>query len=496
MSRHSARAARRLPVLVLVPAALIAGGLADRAGGPARLSGSAAVQPVPVAAPIAAYSSSWFCAGAADSFESSPADAPSGHVVVYDLTGRPETATVQIVTTAGAPVTDLVSVPAHGSAVVGETVSGGAAWAGAVVDVDGSSAVEEVLTGLLGTVVGQCATSGSPDWYLPSGQTRVNADETVLLLNPFPTASIVDLSFTTNAGQEQPQDFESVEVPSEQLVAIDLGSHLRRRSAIATTVHARSGRIVAWSEEVVTPPTNGESILGTPAASAPLADPAAPISGVVLALGAPSTGTSWEWPDGLAGNGVDEQYLVYNPGAQTADVSLAIGLSEGAAEPFSLTVGPGQVVPVVSEESPRIPAGSPHSALLTSTNGVPVVATRTVVADDPDAQYIGTGAILGERVPAVDWVVPFSATDSNHRGQVVIVNAGQQPALVTVTRAGASPVTETVAPGHRASVPVGSTTAGTVSLHSNSPVYVEYDLFADGGNAGYSIGSAIPLAGS
>ena len=68
----------------------------------------------------------------------------------------------------------------------------------------------------------------------------------------------MDLSFTTNEGVERPQQFQGLVVPADGLVAVNLGDHLRRRQFIATTVTARSGRLVAWKTDVVTPPRSGE----------------------------------------------------------------------------------------------------------------------------------------------------------------------------------------------------------------------------------------------
>jgi hypothetical protein len=493
MSSHAPERTRRWPVLVLVPAAILAAGLADRTAPPTAPRGPRAVQPAPVAAPLDAYSSSWFCGGAADSAASSTTGAPTGSVVVYNPTSRIETATVRVFSTSGNPVAHQVAVPPTGTTSVAENVAGGPAWTGAEVEVDGSSVVEEVLDGPMGRVIGQCATSGSPQWYFPNGQTLVNADETILLMNPFPSlTSVVDMSFTTENGQEQPQAFESISVGPGQLVAVDLRSHLRRRSAIAVSVKARVGRIVAWSEEVVSKPTAGQAIVGTPAASAPLADPASPVPGVTLSLGAPSTGRTWTWPDGLSGPGMDEEYLVYNPGSMSATVSLAVGLAQGSAEPFSLTVGPGQVVPIVSRQETRIPDGAPHTAVLTSTNGVPVVGLRTETADSASAQLLGIGALTGERLPASEWIVPATAADASHHGQVIVFNPADGP--VSVTLGGATASTETVAAHGRSAVAV--TKSGPLTVSASGPVYVEYDLYGVGTTPGYCITSAVPIAGS
>ena len=94
-----------------------------------------------------------------------------------------------------------------------------------------------------------CATSGSARWYFTYGQTLVNAGEEISLLNPYPADSVVDLSFTTDQGVEFPVGFQGIVVPAGGLVSVNIGDHLRRRQQIATTVIARTGRVVAWEFE-------------------------------------------------------------------------------------------------------------------------------------------------------------------------------------------------------------------------------------------------------
>lgn len=510
MSKHSARSARaarsgragrpghsvrRAPVLLFIGGALVIGGLADRAGSAhsAPAAGTASVQPVPVAAPVGAYSSSWFCAGATGD----RGGVAPGQVLVANSGTAPVTGEVTLVGTAGGPRSVPLTVAPHATASVAETAGAPSPWVGAIVDVDGGGvAVSQAVGGPLGMSVSPCATSGSQHWYFPTGQTRVNADEILLMLNPYPTASIVDLSFSTDQGIEAPQDYQGLDIPPNGLVAVPLRSHLRRRASIAATVSARTGNVVAWETQIVAPPAKGAVLAGTPAANAPLADPAAPDAGVAVTLGAPSAATSWAWPNGLSGAGLDEQYVIYNPGPNTASVRLALGLAHGSAEPFDLTVGPFQAVPIVSEQQARIPGGLPHTATVVSTNGVPVVATRTVAAAGVavgGVTYAGIGQMLGERLAAPDWLVVPAASDSHHVGSLIIENPGSGPVRVQVTGLPTGTTTVPVAAGGHAAVAVPPGSNGPVAVTAPAPLYVEYDVYGSAGTPGYSISSAVPF---
>ena len=486
---------RRVPLLVLIAGLLIVGGLVDRTGG-ARVTPALtaqAVQPVPVAAPAAALSSSWFCAGATDS-GSNPA---AGHIAIANEGSATVTATVDVVGSNGSSADQTVSVAPGAVTSVAETFPSGAPWTGAIIDAEGGMvAVSQVDDSALGRAVSPCATSGSRHWYLPAGQTRVNVSDTILLLNPYPTDSIVDMAFATDQGSESPQEFQSIDVPADGLVAENLGDHLRRRQSIATTVTARTGNVVAWETEIVGPPPANAPLVGTPAANAATADPASPDPGLAVTLGAPSTGTSWTFPDGLSGNGIDEQYLVYNPGPRSAAVRLSVGLEQGSAEPFQITVAPYSESSIVADKAARIPGGVPHTATLVSTNGVPVVAARTVAATKVATGSVlrsGIGTLIGERLAALRWVVPVTATTAGHLGQVVVANPGLQPVTVTVAD-GNRRQSLTVPGGGRAAVGVPSEADQPVTVEGPAPVYVEYDLFGSGSTPGFSLATAVPLS--
>jgi hypothetical protein len=502
--RPSGRPGRlaRTPIVAVLAAALVVGGLIDRAPGPARLPVPPAVQPVPVAAPAQALSSSWFCAGATDSHSgASHGRGPAaGSVVIANSGLGPATGIVTLVPSRGTPVRVAVSVPPDTRILVAEDVPRGAPWIGAIVDIDaGAVAVEQQVAGSLGRASAPCATAGSAQWYFATGATRINASVVLSVLNPYPTDAVVDLSFTTDQGIEQPQEFQGVVVPPDGLVSINLGDHLRRRQAIATSITARSGRLVAWKTDVVTPPSSRETVLGTPAASRPLADPAAPVPGVNLTLGSPDTGTRWTWADGIDGNGEDERYVIYNPGPHPADLSFSVDLDQGVAEPFALTVGPDQVTTLVSRQEVRIPQGVGHSAVLVSLNGVGVVAVRTFTGTSPSVRS-GLGELPGGRVAALRWLLAPGRSDPNHDGWVIVYNPGPVAARAVLEGLSAQAQVPLLA----VAVPAGRRTAIHLNelrpvldeplvLSASAPVYVESDSYGQRGTPGISLSFGVPL---
>jgi hypothetical protein len=500
--RRQGGAAYRTPILLAVAGILIVGVLLNGVGGKRGNQSVTALAPVPVAAPVRALSSSWFCAGATDN---GPADNPvsaPGRVVIANSGTAVASGSVTLVPSQGADKTMPVQVGPGSSRSVNEHLPGGSPWIGAIVDMDaGGVAVSQEIDSHLGWSSTPCATSGSSTWYFATGFTMANAGVELSLLNPYPSDSVVDLSFTTNQGIETPEDFQGLVVPADGMLSVNLGDHMRRRQAIATTVTARTGRVVAWKTSWVLTPKPGAVLSGTPAAGSPLADPDWPVPGLTDTLGASSAGSSWTWPDGMAGNGVAEQYLIYNPGPNTAEVRLSVGLAQGQAEPFELSVGPYQVQPVVSEQQARIPSGVPHSAVLVSTNGVPVVAERWVSAGAPST-WQGLGELPGGRMAADSWLVPDTRAGLYRRAVLVLYNPGDIPVVArvaTLSQGAAAAVPglrpQTVGPGQRVAVTINSFELGTSPfvISATGPIYAESDNYGQNGVHGVSLSFGVPL---
>jgi hypothetical protein len=468
-------------MLVAVLGLLVVGGLVDRQGSPARATAGPPVQPMPAAAPAAAISSTWFCAGATGQ----PTQVADGELVVANSLTRLLHGTTTLIPSNGPAVTTPFTVGALDRAVLPETAASQAPFVGAVVELDGGgAAVEQVVTGAQGMSTAACATSGSDRWYFADGTTQENANLYLALLNPYTEDAIVDLSFTTELGAEAPADFQGIVVPAQSLVSVDLGTHLRQRRQVAATVSARAGRVVAFKTQVIAPapspggqsPAGPNAASGTPSGSRP--------PGLSLVLGSPSPGTTWWWPQGAVTEGVTERYQIFNPGGTAASVSLAVSLDQGSAEPFSLQVPPHGTVTVTSSNEARIPKGVGYAAVLRSENGVGVIAERTVDAAAPSAQT-GLADVAGSRLTATRWLLAAGAADASVDEFVLVSNPGSRPAVVSLSAlAGATAPLPglsslTVPAGGRVAVLVNDHSAGlnrALIVQSSGAVVVERDL--------------------
>jgi hypothetical protein len=491
-------------VLVFLAAAIVAGVSLNqlRSGSPA----------IPVAqaeaaseAPAVALSGSWYCAGSTEA----PGSVAAGELVFVNAGASPVRGVVRLVSPIGYFRKINVTVPAGSTSTVAEQFLGlprkaPKPWVGALVTLYGGMAsVSQVISTPEGAASQPCASAASTHWYFVDGATLRNASDHISLLNPYPVDAIADLSFTTEEGQEDPAGFEGVLVPANGLTVLNLGSNLRIREHIAVTVTARTGQVVAYQTELVTRPPARAQFEGPHQGL----NPAAPIPGATLELGATGPSTSWWWPAGSDGSGVSESYIAYNPGAAAARLSLVLlsqGAQSGAGGSSQVTVPPYGTAVVKTNGQPWALPGLVYAAHLVSTNGVPVVAERSVSATAP-ASMRGLATLLGQARPADYWLLPGTSAmaPTKHRGQVWLefVDPGQKAAVLNVeTRAGGRlgqtigiPPLEVRAGGQTGLALPAGTADDALVVKSSQPVLVEDDAWGVRPQTGVNLSPVVAL---
>jgi hypothetical protein len=495
---------RRWPVLAVLAAVLVAG-LSLSHLGIGNPSVPAAEAQVSSDAPTVALSDSWFCAGAT----AAPGSVASGELV-FDNAGRaPVQGTVRLVSPVGDFRKMNVTVPAGATSTVVEQFVGlprraPKPWVGALVTLySGMASVSQVVSTPEGPASQPCASAASTHWYFVDGATLRNASDHISLLNPYPVDAIADLSFTTEAGQENPAAFEGVLVPADGITVINLGSHLRIREHIAVTVTARTGQVVAFQTEVVTRPPAGSHLEGPHQGL----NPAAPIYGATLALGSTEPSSSWWWPAGSDGNGLTESYIAYNPGPDAARLSLVLlsqGSESGLGSSSELTVPPYGTAAVKTNGQPWALPGIMYAVHLVSTNGVPVVAERSVSATRPSPMR-GLGTLLGQAQPSKEWLLGGTSAmaPTKHRGQVwlEVANPGLKSAVLNVEALTGGHLAQAVglpALGLRAGgrtsleLPAGTGDEALV-VKSSQPVVVEEDAWGTKPQTGINLAPVVAL---
>jgi hypothetical protein len=474
---------RRVVVMVALMALVVAGVVTDHVvGRPGVVAAAAAVPDLPAQAPDGALSSTWFCP-ATSAVDNGLAD---GRIVIANPATGDLTGTVTVIPSTGAPHDVPVRVPPRSRLSVrpGDVVK--APYAAALVQLDGSvGGVEQQIRGALGESATPCATRASDHWYFAAGSTDPDAQLLLSLFNPFPGDAIVDLNFATDTGPSTPSDLQGLVVPGPGVTVIDIGQHVRRRHAVSTTVTARTGRVVAAKVQ-----------LRGAGGSSP--------KGATIVLGAPLPGGQWFFPDGVAATGVDERYELYNPSAQEAEISVALLLDQGSADPFDLTVPAHDRLTLTVNGESRIPKGVAHSGVVSSVNGVPIIVERVIVATPPSTHQ-GISDLVGAPRASTHWLFVTGAANDVQDEWIVAFNPGTAPTRLSVTGlVSGQPLAVDglqdvqIPPGQRVAMRLGDHLSQgnlIVTVDAQAPVVMERDLYRIGG-IGMSASVGVPVTGS
>ena len=403
-----AQRTRRLPALIVIGGLLVAGGLADRRIDRASTDGSTAINAqVPLAAPASARSSAWYCPGVPVA-----GGLGEGAVVVANAGDRRLTGTVTVFPDKGEIRRAPIAVGPLGRTGVRLADLVTSTFASALIELDGGEAVAEVATaGTMGDSVASCASSASSSWYFAEGVTTRDAGEVLLALNPFPDDAVVDVVFSTEEGTVSPQALTGLLVRGQALTVINVGEYVQRRESVSASLLARTGRLVVSRIQTF--------------------DGTAGRKGVSVGLGAAAPGPVWYFPEGLVADGLNERFLIYNPGRTEAQVELSLELDSGEAEPLRLTIPRESRLTVNAGQESRIPKNVPHAVTVRSVEGPEVVVERAVDGAAPSART-GVSIALGARLPALRWATAAGAADDTMDQWVIVQNPGDRPARVTL----------------------------------------------------------------
>jgi hypothetical protein len=427
--RHAAGPSRsRLPTLaavaVLVGAVVAAGVALDRRE--PDVATAAEVTPAdlaPVAPGAGAVGSTWFCAGGTGRdggavhrvHVGNPGDDP----VPVTVTVIPGALRGEQVTARQATETFEVEPGESETLLLADVVD--APFLSAVVEAGaGQVAVEHSIArtadGAAGESATPCASAASTTAYLAAGTTTRDAVEQLLLFNPFPDDAVVDVTFATPEGLREPTAFAGLIVPARRVLAVDVGEVVSRHANVSASIVARTGRFVADRIQRFDGSGDGPA-------------------GLALTGAARAPASVWRFPDGRVDEGVGEVVTVFNPTERQAEVDVEVNLDPtddlsqpAAAEPFPLTVPPGQFAQIDVAQDGRVPPGRGHSLTVRSQNGVEVVAERWL-RRTADAGGPGLGATLGSPVDATRWLAAAGAVEGGVE-QLVIAN----PSLSEIAR--------------------------------------------------------------
>jgi hypothetical protein len=385
---HGPSDVRRWPiaialVVLLVVAVVIGNGSHDSSNASARRS---ADDPAAMPAP-SARSAAWYCPGPPPSTTNAKA---REHVYVSNLGDAPVDVAVTVLRDRQPELRRTMRVAARTTA---EAAPQDRADRNAfIVEPFGADvAVESTNLGPDALASTPCATQPSSVWHFANGTTVRGVQQWVVLFNPFGDDAVVDMSFYTEDGLEQPGDLQALTVPRRSRIAVAVDQYVRRQRAVATTIEARAGRIVAQQSLLFTPDSNR--------------------SGETRSLGAVAGADEWVFPSGRVASGATRTLAISNPGELDAEADVAVASSDDVViEPVTVRIPRRSVATVLLGACGRlqppaciqIPPNLTYYAVVRATLDEPIVAED--LSTYTAGRFTGATASVGSRAPAKEWV--------------------------------------------------------------------------------------------
>jgi Family of unknown function (DUF5719) len=283
-----------------------------------------------------------------------------------------------------------------------------------VVGYAGSVVASAAATGRSGAGAAGCSSAAGRHWYFAAGSSDLGYDERLILYNPFPDEAVVRVSFVTPKGTQSKVNLSDQAVASGATSVLRLNSFILKERLLSVQVDAVRGRVVAWRYL--------------------LAHPRHQPHGEQFSLGATNSYTESFLPDGHVGPGYNEQIALLNPNDRAARVSISVLTSKRTVQPpklLDITVPPASSKAVHPAAAMKGCRDTPCSmgAVVSSTNGVGVVAERTISYSTGHLQ--GVASEIATPRTALHWYLGPASLDPT-RDSVIVVNPTTADASVSL----------------------------------------------------------------
>jgi hypothetical protein len=313
--------ARRAPLLVVLVAALIATGVVSslsKSQNPSTLPGGLAVD-------SHAESTALYCTGL-----SGVKGGVSGRVTFFNTTDATRDVMVAVVSDTGKTWTRQLAIGAQQS----QSVSPSAVLAGhsyaVAAQVSGGGVVGAEVTST-NTAEAPCISTGVTQWYGAGFDTTVGSSAALSIYNPTATPAVLNVSTFSQAGFVAPAKFQGISVGAHAQVELNLGTQIVSTPNVGVHV-----RVVRGTLDIVGVQLSGSTVSLNP--------------------GLASASTTALFPRVTTANRASAQIRIANPGPNTADVTLDVGLPPYDIKPQTVTVRPYRSAVVSITPNHAIPA--------------------------------------------------------------------------------------------------------------------------------------------
>ncbi len=453
---------RQLVVMVLSLAAIAGLVVVDQRPSSSEQTAAPVDQPMPFVHTESRSAANWFCPGVPAS------DVQISSSIVVSNAGDSDLAATITYMGRNSTTSTGVVVPARSRAAVDARGGIDSGYVSALVEIAGGvGAAEQVIVHPAGDATTLCATTPSDTWFFADGFTGADSLETILMVNPFSDATVVDITFVTKDSEREPANLQGFVIPAYTTIALPMAEQgARNEPVLAVSIKASSGRLVAGRVQHYL----GQGRLG-----------------YAVSLGAPRAATQWWFADGEKLPGVSEQLVIFNSGDVDRQVSVVFlngSTAENALEPALITAPARRVTILQTGSLPTLPDGRYGIVVgvndLDASNDTGIVVEQVINRRVGDT--VGTSVVLGTPGDAVStkWSAP-SGVSLGINDALVVVNTTPNEAVLTIAQvgpAGVVPISglEAVAvPGGGTallSMPVGVTT-GEIIVTSTQPIAVQ-----------------------
>jgi uncharacterized repeat protein (TIGR01451 family) len=250
--------------------------------------------------------------------------------------------------------------------------------------------------------------------YLAEGATAPFFSTRIAIANPTTSPALVLTRFQRKDGKT---------VPKYQVVAplsratIDVGTDV---DTVADLASAEFSTLVEADVQVVVDRSMKWPLTGAAAGHGSHAE-----RGILT-----RTATTWYLAEGATFGDFDLFYLIQNPGATPAAIEVTYLLPSGAPVVKTYTVpGQSRFNIWVDQEGPAL-ANAELSAVVRSTNGVPVIVERAMYLTRPGQTFAAGHESAGVTAPATSWFLAEGATGSYFDLFILVANPNPQAAQV------------------------------------------------------------------
>jgi len=325
----------------------------------------------------------------------------------------------------------------------------------------GTGSSTSVLAPTVGGANARCSREPGSRWIFPVASSAPGYDSYLLVTNPFHEEAVVSVEVLGDHGDQVPPGLSNIEIPQLSQTTLFLGDYVPATPSFGLDVTASRGRVVVGRLMRVGSRDG--------------------VRGLSFDVGSTAASTRWLLPGGDVPVSGEEDIVVANPSDHEALVSTVYQVESGTGPAGSQDVP----IPAGSQKtlkvSDQVPGGTRHSTILSSTNGVPVVAERLTVG--PQGAY---QTVRGVPDAAARWIVA-AGSSAGGTDTLALVADGRDKAICMVTiLTGSGPVTPAplaaaeVVPGQRVSIDLTPYLNGQPALvlgeATTGKVAVENDL--------------------